>query len=268
MGSIHRRFFLKPILLLCVVTLAFLLNASVVLEANAEQIRLYDAHYEGEVEGFSFDTVRSLYQEDETTFGFISVSKRPLAYLREAARVKLLNGVLVPMNYEYKAKILGIRRDHSINFNWIGKYARFERSDKPEKNENIPIVAGFLDPLSMQLEIQRAAIQGLDQVEVSYIRKDSTRNETFRKQPTRETLTLEGKQLQTVMYSSSYRDKETRIYLVPALSYAIGRIVYVDDEGDEAEAKLYKYRVNDEERSRLSRFLSSMNQAIELSQRS
>lgn len=249
----------------CLSLLFFFIAASLTsLSVGAEQSRLYDAHYQGEIKGFSFDTVRSLYQEDETTFSFISVSKRPLAYLREGSRMKLLNGVLVPMNYNYRAKILGISRDHSISYDWIMKKARFERSDKPERNRDLVIGNGYLDPLSMQLEIQRAGVQGLDSIKIEYIRKDRDRTETFRRTDTSETIKLDGKTLQTVLYKSLYKDKTTEVYLVPALSYAIGKIRYVDDEGDEAEVELYKYRVNEEKRSDLTQFLRSMGRQLEL----
>ena len=224
--------------------LAFLLVGVLpfVLSAEAAQMRLYDAHYEGEIKGFAFDTVRSLYQEDDNTYSFISVSERPLAYLRESSRMKMLNGILVPMQYAYKAKIMGISRDHTIGFNWFTKKAYYERPDKPKRNREIGIAAGHLDPLSLQLELQRAAVAGLASIEISYVRKDKVRTETYRRSPSGFILELEGKKLPTVKYSAEFRGKSSEVFLVPALSFAIGKIVYTDDDGEDRRRQPQSYQ--------------------------
>lgn len=188
-------------------------------------------------------STRTLVKKDSGGFTIESEMKNLLASIHEKSQFVLNNGILQPMEYRYRRSIAAFKSNESLLFDWQAGVAKYQRTDKPEKNKDHPIELGFLDPVLYQLQLQREAYSGKDEYSFTFVKPSKVKTLHFKK--TGEEPFTVGKQTYTAIKVERVNlddNKETRIWLVPDLNYQIARIEHLEEDGKAYNIYLTNYQ--------------------------
>ncbi len=224
---------------LLLATLAFFVSE---LAAEETQTVLFTAQYQGKYSGMTIKSTRKLSLGQDGRFRIESKIKNFMASIEERGDFSLQNGVMQPHFYHYKRKIMAFKADEKLRFDWQKKIAEYRRKDKPEKNRDHPIELGLLDPVLYQLQLQRDAYSGLEKFSFTFVKPSKVKTLLFHK-TAEEELTVGETPYSAIKIEriNLDDDKETRIWLIPALNYQIAKIEHIEEDGQSYNIYLTDY---------------------------
>lgn len=95
----------------------------------------------------------------------------------EYAEGRLKDGLYQPLRYVHELKWLGPNQDSSADFDWDNNEVTVTDNGEPRTLE---LVAGSLDPMSMQLAIRRQLASADPQLEFTLVEEDKIEQQVFR----------------------------------------------------------------------------------------
>jgi len=212
--------------------LAYLTFALVSGGCWAEKTRLFSAEYKGKYSGMTIKSTRVLFQLEDGSFRITSEIKNFMASINERSDFALVDGIIKPKSYIYARKIMGFKANEKITFQWDKQIAEYRREEKPEKNHDYPISLGVLDPVLYQLQLQRDFFSGAETTSVTFVKSSKVKTLLFQKTGT-EPFEINNKTFDAVKIEriNLDDDKETKIWLIPAMSYQVARIEHTEEDG-------------------------------------
>ncbi len=228
------RKFHSVLLLLCLATSASL----------AETV-LSEATYKGKFTGLTIETERRLVELDDGSYRLSSRASNFLGSLKETSHFLKLEDHWRPLKYTYKRRIFGAETTETIDFDWEAMTAYYTHSEKPERDAQHRLTAGVLDPALYLLRMQRDLVQGKKVLDYRFVKRDRIRHYTIARLET-EDLDLGDKSYRAIKMGrvNADDDKQTHVWVIPALNYLFGKIVHLED-GDAHQMTLTRYSVNE-----------------------
>ena len=204
---------------------------------------LFTATFSGKHSGFKVVTKRTLSAEGDNIYSLHSQAKSRFATIEETSRFTLSDDRLVPLYYDYRRKVFGIKKDREISFDWKNNRATFREGKDSKTVKNLDQYRELLDPSLYQLAIQRDIFLGKQQLSYDFVRDHRIKTYQFARAG-EETLELDGKNLQTVKIERNEDNgpKKTTIWLIPELTFQIGKIEHTDEDGESYGMQLVDYQ--------------------------
>lgn len=217
---------------------------------NAEEI-LFSSQYSGELGSYHIVSTRTLTQKDDGSYRFQSIAKHALGSITETTDFRLEKCEIYPTKYHYLRRIIGFKKEESIDYDWKKKQATYRLKGKKSKTFVHDLVPGLLDSSVYQLQLQRDAwqTQGTfntakpDYTIIAHRKIKSMQFEPLGK----ENLNIGDKNYSAIKVemNSPSSEKLTTVWLLPELNYQIGKISHRDEDGDTYEITLDNYVAND-----------------------
>lgn len=214
----------------------FVLSFSLISSIQATPLILepYRATYINRVDAsvsFSGEAVRQLKQLDPETWELSVEAAAMMANIQEVSRVKLSEGQLLPLSYDYRRKILTRTRQAQLRFDWEAGQVTTDIDDKPWR---MAIHPGVHDKLSYQLQMPNDLKNGLTQLE--YTVADGGQLQTYVFQVTGEDQVETPAGTFTALRVERDRgedsDRATLIWFAPELNYLVVRLEQVEPNGN------------------------------------
>jgi hypothetical protein len=243
----HIRKICGVLLLLCVITGV----------SRAETV-ISDATYKGKFTGLTVETERRLVELDDGSYRLSSKASNFLGSLKETSHFLKLEDQWRPLKYTYKRRIFGTEALETIDFDWDAMTAYYTHSEKPERDAQHRLTAGVLDPALYLLRMQRDLVRGNEILDYRFVKRDRIRHYRIARLQT-EDLDFGDKSYRVIKMGRTNADdeKQTHVWVIPALSYLFGKIVHLED-GDAHQMTLTRYSVN---KPLLQRFFAAEPQA-------
>ena len=212
----------------------FFSSATSIALASPITLEPYRATYTNRVDAaisFSGEATRELKQLDEQTWEVSVEASAMMANLLESSRIKLEDGQILPIQYDYKRKILTRNREAQLRFDWDAGHVTTDIDDKPWR---MAIEPGIHDKLSYQLQMPFDLKAGLTTLE--YVVADGGQKQVYRFQVTGEDEVETPAGTYTAVRVERDRgegsDRETLIWFAPELDYLVVRLEQVEPNGN------------------------------------
>jgi len=165
------------------------------------------------------DGTNYLYTSEARAKGFLAtILLGDTVISEQAAGIILANGTLQPNSFNYFQGEKN-KRNQNIRFNWKTNSATAEYKFK---SKNVPLRAGVLDRLSMQLAAMRAVAEDPRDGTLSYsVVERGDLNDYDFKVTGRQSLVIDGQNYNTVVLERQASDREATFWVAPSLGYAI-----------------------------------------------
>jgi len=194
----------------------------------------YRATYTNRVDAaisFSGEAIRELKQLNDQTWEISVEASAMMANIRESSQIKLENGQILPLQYDYKRRILTRNREAQLRFDWDAGHVTTDIDDKPWR---MAIDPGIHDKLSYQLQMPFDLKAGLTTLE--YLVADGGQKQVYRFQVTGEDEVETPAGTFTAVRVERDRgedsDRETLIWFAPELDYLVVRLEQVEPNGN------------------------------------
>ena len=223
---------------------AFILLCLITGFSRAETVVLSDATYSGKYAGLTIETERRLVQLDDSSYRLSSEASNFLGSLKETSHFVVLEDIWRPIKYTYQRRIFGAKTTETIDFDWDAMTAFYTHSDKPERDAQLRLTPGVLDPALYLLRIQRDLVLGLETLDYKFVKRDRIRHYTIALLSTKD-LDLGDKSYSAIKVGrvNADDDKQTYVWVIPGLNYLFGKITHLED-GDAHQMTLTRYKVN------------------------
>lgn len=207
------------------------------------EVQLFDTRYEGKLAGLTIETRRSLTQLEDGTFVLKSKASNFMGSLSETSHFIADGTDWRPLKYTYQRRILGARTTETLEFDWQGLTAFYTHSGKPERDAQLRLTPGVLDPALYQLRLQRDLFAGEKVLDYRFAKRDRIRHYLIEHAAV-EDIRAGGKTFSAIKVKRAETDddKQTYVWLIPDLYYLLGKIVHVEDDGDAHQMILTHYK--------------------------
>ena len=205
---------------------------------------LFEATYEGEYSNLNITMTRTLIKKGNR-YTLSSKAKSFMAKIEENSDFSIFNNTLRPHRYNYERKIFGVKKQEQLAFDWESLSASYTKGKKHEGAQSL--VQKALDPTLYQLQLQRDLAQNPHQKSFDYtfVRRNQTKHYQFKREADT-SMTFKGKPYPaTVLTRTGEGEKETKLWLIPELAYALAKIRHTDEDGDTYEVLLTHYSNTD-----------------------
>ena len=206
---------------------------------------LFDTTYEGKLAGLTIETRRTLTRLDDGTYLLKSKASNFMGSLSEISHFASDGADWRPVKYSYQRRIFGAKTTETIDFDWQGLTAFYTHSSKPERDAQLRLTSGVLDPALYQLRLQRDLVLGFEKLDYRFAKRDRIRHYLI------EPAAIEDLRIRDKTYSAikvervnSDDDKQTYVWVIPDLYYLLGKIVHVEDDGDAHQMILTRHTIN------------------------
>jgi len=226
-------------------TAAILALGSVSAFAQAVELKPFKAVYEADWDSglsFSGEAVRELSRQKDGSWLLISQADASIASLKETSRFTFKDGLMQPVRYTYKRKVLGKKRTAELDFDWANAKVTNNVGKQPWQME---IPTGTLDKLGYQLQLK------LDlgkQSEFSYQIADGGKLKTYNfKVIGNEQVSTPAGQYDAIKVQRDRgpnSKRQTYIWFAPSQNNLIVRIHQTEKDGKEYGLTLKKIEVN------------------------
>jgi len=214
------------------------------ISAAADNGRVFTAVYQGEYSGFSVKMNRTLDQIAPNRYRLRSETSNILASIEETSHFTVTNGVIKPLDYEYRRKVFGRKTVESLAFDWSAGRVRYRRTGRKAESGTTPLTLGILDPALYQLALQIDATHSETSAKTYEFAKRKKRVKYTLVHERVESIKLDGNMHRALKYTKSPRGNEsTDVWLLPNANYTLGKLVH-DDGDNQYEVLLSSYSVN------------------------
>ncbi len=136
-------------------TLIILLSA--LGQAQGNEVRPYYAEYRGEYQGLPVKAkgVRELIQREDGSYQLTSSASAMFMKVSEVTNFELINGIIVPQNYQYQRSMMGKKKAEQVRFDWNAGLASHEDTTST-------LEPGTLDKLSYQVQLRLDVARALE----------------------------------------------------------------------------------------------------------
>jgi hypothetical protein len=194
---------------------------------------IFDTTYKARYAGLNVTTERQLIELNDGSYRLESKASNLLGSLTETSHFIKRGDTWLPLNYSYRRRIFGSKTTENIEFDWQRNVALYTHSAKADRNTEHSISPGILDPALYQLRLQRDLVQGIEQLDYRFIKRDRIRHYQIERGAS-EPLKVNGKAYRALRLQRSEPedDKQTYVWTLPELFHLLGKIVHVEDDDD------------------------------------
>lgn len=150
--------------------------------AWAKNDLLHEAQYEGEYKNINILMVRKLWKTADNEFLLETKAKNFMGSIVESESFYWSKETgIKPIQYRYKQKVFGIKRERGVKFDWNNNTAKsFDRDDEASHT----LEEGILGPLTYQLQIQldllkQKSVKQGETYEYNFIDRNKLKNYVF-----------------------------------------------------------------------------------------
>lgn len=211
-----------------IIRLHLLIYSIAVCSAIAETVD--SQRYFARFNGFNLTIKQTLTTLPDEQFLFKSEGKHLLGKFTESSRFKKNEeGQLIPLEYNYQLKILGIKRYRHINFDWNAQIAI---ETYKGKYISFPIAPGLYDTKLYQLQLRYDIKAQKSELSYNLIHRGKTVNYKF--------VVLEKSQVEylgenievlKVKRLRANTKRETTFWLAPGMDYQMLRFTQIEKDG-------------------------------------
>lgn len=235
---------------------AFLAALSAQTTYAGQPQTVFKATYTGKHSGLKVKTTRTLNETREGIYSLNTEAKALFASIKENSRFTLdVAGNILPLQYEYKRRVLGVKKEREMEFDWQSLTAKYSKKKSEKPNRLLNLSAGMLDEPTFQLQLQKDVKHNpaIKQLTYSYAKPGKIKTQLFyQHKPT--TLNIMEKERNALFFSTQApnqpnaqnNDKIIQIWVIPDYNYQIGKIKFIDEDGKAYELKLTSYWFNPE----------------------
>ena len=216
------------------VTALILAGFTTFATASPVTLEPYRATYTNRVDAaisISGEAIKELKQLDNNTWEVSVEASAMMANIRESSLIKLEDGQILPIQYDYQRKILTRNREAQLRFDWEEGHVTTDIDDKPWR---MAIEPGIHDKLSYQLQMPFDLKAGLTTLE--YEVADGGKKQIYRFQVTGEDEIETPAGTFTAIRVERDRgegsNRETLIWFAPELDYLVVRLEQVEPNGN------------------------------------
>lgn len=216
------------------VTALILAGFTTFATASPVTLEPYRATYTNRVDAaisISGEAIKELKQLDNNTWEVSVEASAMMANIRESSLIKLEDGQILPIQYDYRRKILTRNREAQLRFDWDEGHVTTDIDDKPWR---MAIEPGIHDKLSYQLQMPFDLKAGLTTLE--YEVADGGKKQIYRFQVTGEDEIETPAGTFTAIRVERDRgegsNRETLIWFAPELDYLVVRLEQVEPNGN------------------------------------
>ncbi|MCD8514208.1 MAG: DUF3108 domain-containing protein [Nitrincola sp.] len=217
-----------------IIALSFSTLSALSQAATPLELEPYRATYTNRVDAavsFSGEAIRELKQLDQQTWEVSVEASAMMANIREASRIKVVDGQIFPLQYDYKRRILTRNREAQLRFDWEAGQVTTDIDDKPWR---MSIEPGVHDKLSYQLQMPHDLKMGLTRLEYTVADGGHLQTYIFQVTGKDEVETPAGTfiAIRVERDRGEDSDRETLIWFAPELDYLVVRLEQVEPNGN------------------------------------
>ena len=205
--------------------------------AVTQALEPFSYQYKSTFAGFSAKSYRSLTQLEDGIWELRVASKNRVAEYQEVSRFKLdNNGYPIPLQNRVQAKLFGVKRSETTNFDWDKGRAIWTRK-KDTRIANLS--PGDLDRILYQLLIGKDVAKNNQPLSYSFINRGRKKTYHFQRLGT-ETIRLGKQPVETIKIRriDSKKEKQTTVWLAPKMNYELVKIQHRDEDGADYSMEL------------------------------
>ena len=213
-----------------------------VVHTHAETT-LFSAQYEGEYSGWNIKMLRTLTTDEAGRYTLRSEASNLFAVIKETSVFNLNETGIEPLHYEYFRKVFGRKKTEALVFNYTDHKAQYLKNNELAHTHTLDSFVSDPGLYQLLLQLQFQIDQPIATFE--FLKRNSRKQYQF-KYIGADTLTIGKKQYAAKVVERATDSNRTKIWLVPALNFAIGKLEHAEDDDDTNILMLTKYQAETE----------------------
>lgn len=217
-------------------TLSLSLASLIPLQGLSDELKPFRAVYSTEIEAgvnMSAEAVRELKPLGNGEWQLSITISNMLANLQESSRFRLADQRVQPLEYRYHRKVLSKTRDALLTFDWQKGHVHNQVQEQPWKMD---IPAGTQDKISYQAQLRLDLLRASENLSYPVAGGGKLQHYSFEQLGQEQITTPIGRfdavKIRRIQNPGS--DRETLIWMAPALDYQIVQLELIEKEDNKA----------------------------------
>jgi len=198
--------------------------------SQAFSLEPFYREYKSTFAGFNAKSSRELKEVEPGVWELSLKARNWIARYEETSRFTLSEeGYPIPQIHYFKGRLLGVNREETTYFDWQEEIANWQRGDDQRTAE---LHAGVVDRILYQILVPMDVESGKELTNYEFVNRGDLRSYQFESLG-EETMEFENREITVIKLERIYDDgeKQTSVWIAPALGYEIVKIEHHDDDG-------------------------------------